>query len=85
MAKQILLAGLLVICTIAGAGYSSFRQFQHAVAQNDLEDRVAGYDKCVQALGADPAGIKTRQDCYQFWLHTPHSLANGWKDWLGID
>ena len=85
MVKQFLLAGLLVICTVAGAGYRSFQQFQHAVVQNDLHEREAGYDKCVQTLGADPAGIKARQNCYRFWFQTPHSLASGWKDWLGIN
>ena len=85
MAKQFLLAGLLLICTIAGASYHSFRQFQHTVAQDDIHEREAGYDRCVQQLGADPAGIKAREDCNQFWFHTPHSLANGWKDWLGIE
>ena len=85
MVKQFLLAGLVVICTIAGAGYRSFRLFQHTVAQDDMHEREAGYDRCVQSLGADPAGIKARQDCTQFWFHTPHPLADGWKDWLGIN
>jgi hypothetical protein len=85
MAKHFLLAGLVVIFTLAGAGYHSFRLFQHTVAQNDIHEREARYERCVQPLGTDPAGIKAREDCTQFWFHTPHALANGWKDWLGIE
>lgn len=76
---------LLFIFIVLGAGYLAFLRFQHRVAQDDVHERVAGYDRCVDALGADPAGIKARQDCNQFWLQTPHTLANGWRNWAGID